>query len=142
MLTIDQLKAAGAIYLEHIQNGFEHYDYKIIRWNQEEALEHIRKLWLLNGPEHSFTDFYYYRLENEAKKKVDSVLNEQEMKYLKGISCSWEEIIFPLDEVLLNIIVNLNYSEMLFSTLYFTKEPCTLWGNYNGEYVIFQPKYK
>lgn len=139
MLTVEQLKAVGAIYLEHIQEGFEHYNYKVVSWNQEEAYEHIRKLWLLNDPEHSYADFYYYKLDNEAKKKVDSMLNVEELNYIKGISCSLEEIIFPLDEMLMNILVKLNYSEMLFSTFYFTKEPCTLWGNYHGEYVVFQP---
>lgn len=140
MLTIDQLKAAGAIYFDHIQSGFEHYDYKVVRWSIEDAIEHIRQLWLLNGPENSFADFYYYRLEKEAKNKVNSVLNPQELEYLNSISCSWEEIIFPLNETLLNIIVKLNDSEMLFSSLYFIKEHCTLWGNYHGEYVIFQRK--
>lgn len=137
MLTVEQLKAAGAIYLDHIQEGFEYYTYQVVKWNQIEALDQIRNLWLLNGPEHSFVDFYYYRLKHEATKKVDSLLNEEELQYLKDISCPWEEIIFPLNEILLNIIVKLNDSEMLFSTLYFTKEPCTLWGNYHGEYVIF-----
>jgi hypothetical protein len=138
MLTIEQLKEAGAIYLEHIQEGFEYYNYKVVSWNQEEACEHIRKLWLLNGPEHSFADFYYYRLDNEAKKKVNSILNEEEINYIKAISSSWEEIIFPLDEILISIIIKLNNTEMLFSTFYFTKEPCTLWGNYHGEYIVFQ----
>ncbi|WP_313128645.1 hypothetical protein [Anaerocolumna sp.] len=138
MLTIEQLKEAGAIYLEHIQEGFEYYNYKVVSWNQEETCEHIRKLWLLNGPEHSFADFYYYRLDNEAKKKVNSILNEEEINYIKAISFSWEEIIFPLDEILINIIIKLNNTEMLFSTFYFTKEPCTLWGNYHGEYIVFQ----
>jgi len=140
MLTVEQLKASGAIYLEHIQEGFEKYNYNIVSWNQEEACEHIRELWLLNGSEHSFADFYYYKLNNEAKEKVDSMLNEEEFNYIKGISNSLEEIIFPLDEILINILVKLNYSEMLFSTFYFTKEPSTLWGNYHGEYVVFQPK--
>ncbi len=138
MLTIEQLKEAGAIYLEHIQEGFEYYNYKVVSWNQEEACEHIRKLWLLNGPEHSFADFYYYRLDNEAKKKVNSILNEEEINYIKAISSSWEEIIFSLDEILISIIIKLNNTEMLFSTFYFTKEPCTLWGNYHGEYIVFQ----
>lgn len=33
------------------------------------------------------------------------------------------------------------YEELIaFSTFYFTKEPCTMWGNYNQEYVMFSPK--
>lgn len=64
--------------------------------------------------------------------KESERLNQQE--------CMKEEIIFPMDEMLLSITTKLNEKEMLFSTIYFAGEKgerSTWWGNYNQEYIVF-----
>lgn len=61
----------------------------------------------------------------------------------KELETGAEEIIFPLDEKLLQIITKLNQAEMLFSTIYFTGEKgkrSTWWGNYGEEYLAFWEK--
>lgn len=142
MYTVKGLIEAGAIYLEHIQDGFDNYDYQVVTMSQEEAYDTIKSLWVLNGPHKSYADFYYYKLEEEARNKVNAALDEKEIEYLKDGSNSHipENMIYPLDDILLGILIKLNYSETLFSTFYFTKEPCTWWGNYNHEYVVFHNK--
>ncbi|MBR5229082.1 MAG: hypothetical protein IKV96_04525, partial [Firmicutes bacterium] len=47
------------------------------------------------------------------------------------------DFIFPLTIELLDIIVKLNASEIMFCTLYFTKDRSTWWGNYGKQYVAF-----
>lgn len=138
-MNTNQLKNAGAIFFENIQYGFDHYDFEILKLDKEEAYEKIKKLWILNGDDCSFADFYYFKIDNEARKKVNDVLDEQEKQYLKNM-VGTEDIIFQLDDMLLKVLIKLNDLEMLFSSFYFTKEPCTLWGNYNQEYVIFRKK--
>lgn len=141
MITVEQLKAAGAIYFEHIQTGLDEYDFKVMKLNQEEAYETLKGLWTFNGDENTFVDFYYYQLDEEGKKKAESVLFSREIHYLHtNPPANPKQVIFHLDEILLGIIIKLNYTEMLFSTFYFTKDPCTMWGNYNHEYVVFKPK--
>lgn len=136
MSRINKLKEAGAIYFDHIQEGFDHYHYEVLKLNQEEAYKTIKNLWDINGPENSYADFYYFKIDDAAKRKVDAVLDEVQIEYLKNINDT-EDIIFSLDDTLLGILIKLNYLETLFSTFYFTREPCTLWGNYNQEYVVF-----
>lgn len=140
MYIINQLKASGAIYLDNIQDGFDHYDYKVVTMNQEEAYESIKRLQIINETDNSYADFYYYRLDDEARKKVDAVLDVEEKEYLKVFSPKPEEIVFHLDDKLIGILIKLNYLEILFSSFYFTKEPCTMWGNYKHEYVVFHNK--
>lgn len=140
MCSITRLKDAGAIYFENIQFGFDNYDYRITQLNEEEAYETIKELWKSNGHDNSYADFYYYKIDEAAREKVERVLNKKEKQYLKDMSHK-DEIIFHLDDTLLRILIKLNYLEVLFSTFYFTREPCTLWGNYNQEYIIFREKH-
>lgn len=139
MCLINKLKDSGAIYFDNIQYGFDNYDYETIKLNQVKAYEMIKELWISNGDDNSYADFYYFKIEEEARKKVDCVLDENEKKYLKDMPLK-DDIIFHLDETLLKILNKLNFQEMLFSTFYFTNPPCTLWGNYNQEYVMFRKK--
>lgn len=142
MITVDQLKEAGAIYFEKIQTGLDEYDFHVVKLNEEEAYETLKGLWMYNGDENTFVDFYYYQLDSEGKKKADSILFSREVQYLNvNAPTDKSQFIFHLDEMLLGIIIKLNYTEMLFSTFYFTKDPpCTMWGNYGHEYVMFRNK--
>ena len=136
MSKIEELKKAGAIYFDKIQEGFDLYHHEVVKLNKEEAYKTIKKLWELNGSENSYADFYYFKIDEKAREKVHAMLEEEEVTYLEDLPVT-DEIIFSLEEKLLKILIKLNDSETLFSTFYFTKEPCTLWGNYNSEYVIF-----
>lgn len=137
MITVDELIKSGAIYFEHITQGFDLYNHKIVKWNQEEAYNQLENLCIINGYENSFADFYYYKIEEEARQKVDKLLSEEERSYLRELKHTKDSLIYQLNPTLLKIIVKLNATEALFSTIYLTKSPCTLWGNYNMEYVIF-----
>lgn len=142
MYTINQLKTSGAIYIQNIQNGFDNYAYEVIKMNLEEAYKTIKDLWILNGSDNSYADFYYFTLDNKARNKVEAVLSEEEKLYLERLykPKNVGEIIYPLEETFIKILIKLNYLEILFSTFYFIKKPCTMWGNYNHEYVVFTPK--
>lgn len=137
-MTIPELKERGAIYIPNIKEGFNHYRYETLRMDAQEAGYFFRKLWKENGNENAFVDFYYFRLNMESKQKVDSMLTEAERDYLHNLREDGEDIIFALEDTLLDIIVKLNAGEMLFSTFYFTKEKSTWWGNYNQEYIVFR----
>lgn len=157
-MTILELKERGAIYIPNIKEGFSHYRYETLRMDAQEAGDFFRKLWKENGNGNAFVDFYYFRLGEVSKQKVDSMLTEAEREYLHTLSEKREYLqtrqtereysnnlredsenfIFTLEDTLLDIIVKLNAGEMLFSTFYFTKEKSTWWGNYNQEYIVFR----
>lgn len=165
-MTSEELKKKGAIYFENICVGLNQYKDEKMVLNKEEALSHFQKLIQQHGQENSYVDFYYYRLDANAQHVIEQALTEEERTYLEKIrpdKCEnmEEEIIFPLTEELLEIVVKLNAGEILFSTLYFVvparelstseqsgavKEPgtskvecrrSTWWGNYNQEYICF-----
>ncbi len=139
-MTVQELQAKGAIYFENIQTGFENQDSQTIILSEEEARKMFCEMWIASGKLDGFVDFYYYRLKPEEKSKVESILSTSEIEFLHEQNPDPEELVFPINETLLDIVVKLNASEMLFSTLYFTKEKSTWWGNYKQEYIVFRPK--
>ena len=48
-----------------------------------------------------------------------------------------KNIYFKLTKESIPFITRLSTREILFSTIYFTKYPCTIWGNYNKSFPIF-----
>ena len=144
----EDLNALGAIYFENLSQGLqnpERYLFETRRMAGQAACRAVRERWEALGRERAFCDFYYFRLEQEARERVESVLTEDERKYLEklGKGSPADEIIFPLDEKLLSIAARLNETEMLFSTFYFTgpvEERSTWWGNYHQEYLIFRER--
>ena len=151
-MTAEQLLAQGAIYFEQIGAGLqnpEQYDSEIIRMNPAEAYESLLKTWEKSGKERGFCDFYYFRLDEDARNRVDMWLTETEKTYLERMEQELERsgsrghVIFPLTRPLLEIAVKLNAQAVLFSTFYFTgevEERSAWWGNYNQEYVVFRQK--
>ncbi|MCI5900590.1 MAG: hypothetical protein MRZ69_09645 [Lachnospiraceae bacterium] len=136
----EDLLEKGALYFDHIQQGFEKYDFQTLYMDGDKAFDYLEELWIKNGKEHSFVDFYYVTLEQSSKDMILDALEEEERRYIEKLCGDGESIYFPMDETLLRIITKLNDREILFSTCYFTKEPRTLWGNFKQEYVEFVPK--
>ena len=136
----EDLLEKGALYFDYIQQGFEKYDFQTLYMDGDKAFDYLEELWIKNGKEHSFVDFYYVTLEQSSKDMILDALEEEERRYIEKLCGDGESIYFPMDETLLRIITKLNEREILFSTCYFTKEPRTLWGNFKQEYVEFVPK--
>ena len=146
-ITVATLSEYGAIFFERIQEGLQNYNSHIVKQSEQEAYLFFGNKIKQYGENNCFADFYYFRLEQEAREKVDTLLTLQEKNYLCSIQPIQEQethFIFPLNNKLLSIIVKLNANEMLFSTLYFISNGIlprlTYWGNYNQEYVQFQDK--
>lgn len=149
-MTAEELKGQGAIYFEKITEGFRSYaDVKLVM-DERRAYDHFKSLKKEYGADHAFADFYYFRLDEESREMVDELLTADEMDYLQIIRPfpeeTEEEIIFPLDDRLLQIIVRLNAREMLFSTIYFVqpdpegRRRTSWWGNYGHEYICFRDR--
>ncbi len=149
-MTAEQLRAAGAIYYEQIIQGLkECQDVKLVM-DEKRAYQHFRSLKKEYGVENAFVDFYYYRLDEESREMVNELLTPMEVDYLQILKPDFdeveEEIIFPLDDKLLRIVVRLNAQEMLFSTIYFVQPKAdgrprtTWWGNYDQEYICLKDK--
>ena len=139
-----EIPLQNAIYFENIKYGLDHYNNEVVVMNETEALEFFAKK-LEDAEKGSvYADFYYGILDSDARHIIDKELTENEKVYVGHlISEDSKEIIYPLDHMLLQIIVKLNARATLFSTIYFTGEAAkrsTWWGNYNQEYIVFREK--
>jgi len=149
-MTAGQLTDKGAIWFEKITTGLKQYADVRLVMDDKKALAHFKSLKKEYGAENAFADFYYFRLDPDAREMVDELLDEEERSYLELIAPASdeaeEEIIFPLSDKLLKIIVKLNAEEMLFSTIYFVQpDPdgrarTSWWGNYENEYICFRDR--
>lgn len=149
-MTTAELIEKGAIYFEKIKEGLSEYADVKLKMDEKKAFAHFKSLKKEYGPENAYTDFYYFRLDEESREMVDELLTDEETAYLqilKPLSDEVEEeIIFPLDDKLLKIVVKLNAEEMLFSTIYFVQPKedgrarTSWWGNYDHEYICFRDK--
>lgn len=133
-----ELISKGAIYVEKIQRGMSEYASEILHLNEKEAYMRLKEEWEIRGQDSCFADFYYFYLEEESQQIVREHLSEEELAYLDKLKEKAKdgEIIFPMEEMLLQIIVKLNAREVLFSTVYFINEASTWWGNYKEEYIV------
>lgn len=139
IMTPEELIVRGGIYFDKIQNGMAEYEWESTFLSPRMADKYLRELWKKNGDGYSFVDCYYPFLEQESKERILSVLNQEQQEYLKHLDEKKEDLLLPLDEEILSIAITLNDKEMLFFSFYFLKEPCTIWGNYKQEYLIFHP---
>lgn len=136
-MTREELIKKGGIYFGKIQNGMTDYHWESRYFSPGKAADFIRQLWEKNGKENAYVDCYFPFLEEESQEMVLEALSLEQQEYLKKLTVGKDDLFLPLDDMLLSIAVTLNDKELLFFSFYFTKEPCTVWGNYKQEYVIF-----
>ncbi len=142
-MTIDEFRSLGGLWISSAAAGLQEYGGEFSVMDGKAALDFFSREMEECGPKRSFTDFYYFGLDEEARRMADSVLTEADREYLRTMKEAWsnpDELIFPLDSRLLSIAVRLNETEMLFSTFYFIKdrEATAWWGNYAMQYVCFR----
>lgn len=141
-MTPEELISRGGIYFDKIQNGMTEYVWESRFLSTRMAEEFLRRLWEENGRKNSFVDCYYPFLEQDSRDMVLEVLDEEQRTYLRKLEGQATELLLPLDDQLLSIAISLIDKEMLFFSFYFLKTPCTVWGNYKQEYLIFGPERK
>lgn len=140
------------IKFDNILEGFDSYYNGNLQGNldiskkvvEEKFLSFFERLLKINGEENSFIDFYYQKLSEEDKSRLKELLSENDEKVLKLAEeeLKGEGIYFRLSKEILPFILRLSTREVLFSTFYFTKIPCTIWGNYNMKFPCFFNNYE
>lgn len=125
------------LYIKDINSGFNKYPYEIIEGTKEYLYKIIKDLIEVNGYNNAYVDFYYSKLTKESKDIINNNLTKEEREYLVDMNIKEDEIYFNLNEKLFNILFKLTTNEILFSTFYFTKYKCSVWGNYKFKFPIF-----
>lgn len=131
-----EFSKTNALRIENVEEGFEQYDYVILEGSEEQYRNFLYKVIELNGSNHSYADFYYSKLTMEQKENFKENLTASDLNYLNS-NLFIEDIYFSLTERLMTFLLDITIKEILFSSFYFTKYPCTLWGNYGLKFPIF-----
>ena len=134
-----EFKEKVTIRFNSINDGFNNYNNKTIEGTEEAFISFLQEAFELNGAENSYVDFYYNVLNDEDKKKLKELINDEDKILLEKFEKNYHEknIYFKLTKESIPFITRLSTREILFSTIYFTKYPCTIWGNYNKSFPIF-----
>ena len=98
-MTVKELVDKGAIYITNIEDGFQNYKNGILTMKREEARSFFQNLIQVYGVDYCYVDFYYFVLSKEEQKRLDCVITDEDIIYLKKLR-PWndekEQIIFPL----------------------------------------------
>lgn len=136
-INLEEFKKLNSIYLDNILDGFNNYPNITIEGTEEDVNNAIKSLVDANGFENSYGDFYYGRIDEEAKIRVKASLNEDEIVLIDSLNLTKDDLFIRLTPRLLEILLKLTAKEILFSSFYFTKYPCLVWGNYGMKYPVF-----
>lgn len=137
ILEFKDLTQKGCLNIQGVMEGLLDYPHSLLFGTKEQLGEYLRLCLQLNGPEYSFVDFYYGKLNKVEQQKANSVLRQDQIAYIQSMNIRENEIYFQANEDLLEIANELSVSEMLFTTFFFGKISCTIWGNYGNRYPIF-----
>lgn len=124
------------LHISNIEEGFEKYEYAILSGTEKAYQEFIECAVSMNGEQNSYFDFYYARLKEEERSRFRECLTEEEQDNLNTLETA-KFIYYPLKGDWIPLLSKVTAKEKLFSTFYFEKYPCTLWGNYGLRYPVF-----
>lgn len=124
------------LLIKRIEDGFADCESFILEGKDLDYKRFMSEVFALNGDNNSYADFYYGKLNLDQKEILKQSLPKEELQFLEKIQYE-DGIYFPLTKDLLFFLLNVTLKERLFSTFYFTKFPCTIWGNYNKNFPVF-----
>lgn len=132
------------IRFNNITEGISRFENKILEADNSYDFEQciigfLEEAVRLNGVENSYVDFYFNVLQEDAKIRFKELLNCEDKEFMKAFEEENSEagIYYNLTLESIPFIVRITTKEVLFSTIYFTKEPFTIWGNYNEKLPVF-----
>lgn len=134
------LQEHEVLLIANVQDGMESHPHEILSRTADEYLHLLRKLALKSRETGGFADFYFGRLTDEERAAVLSNLPKNSRDYILALNAGPDDLYYQLDgpdDPGLFILADLSAREFLFSTFYFTRPRCTVWGNYGLKYPIF-----
>ena len=134
------LREHGALLISNVQDGMQQNPHEILSMTGDEYLHWLRKLALKSRETGCFADFYFGRINDDERASVLSHLSDSSREYIASLDIGFDDLYYQLDgpdDPGLAILADLSARELLFSTFYFTRPRCTVWGNYDLKYPVF-----
>lgn len=138
-----EFKERVKIKFNNVSEGFSKYENKTIEAYNDNCFEtnmikFLEEAMELNGVDNSYVDFYYNILSETDKIRFKEMLDNEDKEFIRNFEKENNNgIYFKLSKQCIPFINRLNSREILFSTIYFTKESLTIWGNYNKKFPVF-----
>ncbi|HAK43805.1 MAG TPA: hypothetical protein DCM59_15265 [Clostridium sp.] len=140
----ENFKKLVDIRFDNINEGFNNFknvilESKTIEEAEENIIKFMEETIILNGEDNSYVDLYFSTLEEESKERLIKLLEveDKEVMYRIQEKLNEDTIYFRLTREIIPFITRLSTREILFCTVYFTKYPFTIWGNYNKKFPCF-----
>ena len=140
----NDFKDKVSIRFNNITEGVNRFEKKILESDKSDDFEKsiigfLQEAVKLNGVENSYVDFYYNTLEEDEKRRFKELLNCEDKEFIKKFEYENSEggIYYNLTLESIPFITRITTQEVLFSTIYFVKEPFTIWGSYNKKFPTF-----
>jgi hypothetical protein len=127
-ISLEELKEKNCLYIESIDKGFNNLKHHLIEGNDNELEEFLLQKIDENGMGNN----------SEERNIVNSALSQDNIDYINKYMLEEDGIYFQMTPELFDITFKLSITEMLFSTFYFSKFPCTVWSNYNKKFIVFK----
>lgn len=147
-ISIDHFKNVVNIRFNNILNGFdlysngilEHCDSSASILEKDLSFKGFFKEALKSNNNRTIVDFY---IKNLTVDEINILMDSLELNHTDTLvnhinNGPYNSVYFNLDsEDLMDFITTLNCKALLFSTVYFTDLPMTIWGNYDYKFPVF-----
>ncbi len=140
----ENFKKLVNIRFNNINEGFNNFKNAMLESESLEVAEKniikfMEEAIILNGEENSYVDIYFSTLKKDDRERLMDLLEEDDRKTMESIKYILQEdtIYFRLTKEIIPFITRLSTREILFCTVYFTKYPLTVWGNYGKRFRCF-----
>lgn len=140
VISQEQLIKQGYLFFERIETGFAECDFHMLTGSTQEVRRAVLQCIEESTWDHSCVDFYFSALTKEEKDLVGQALLPEQVEYLRNMQIQPGQIYFQLTPRLFDITFYLSITEILFSTYYFRRPTCTVWGNYGKKFPAFYSK--
>ncbi len=128
------------IRFDNINEGFERFNHEILEIkNENELIQYIENLYDENGFDNFYVDLYLNRIDKNNENQFIDMLCEEDKSTYENVKKEYDNstVYYKIDKSLIPFITRLSTREVLFTTIYLTKNNKTIWGNYDMKFPIF-----
>ncbi|WP_294405168.1 hypothetical protein [uncultured Clostridium sp.] len=142
-ITLTHFRDNVSIRFNNILDGLNKFsnftiDGTLIENSEETIINYLTEIFKENDNE-CYIDFYINRLDDCEINRLINLLPEEDKLFLHNIiSINHNDIYYKItNKNLIPFFTRMNTRELFFVTLYFTKKPVTIWGNYDFKFPCF-----
>lgn len=128
------------IRFDNINDGLERFNHEILEIkNENELIQYIENLYDENGFDNFYVDLYLNRIDKNNENQFIDMLCEEDKSTYENVKKEYDNstVYYKIDKSLIPFITRLSTREVLFTTIYLTKNNKTIWGNYDMKFPIF-----